>query len=91
MLDWLLTRQRWIETSLANRYLGEASPLILYDVSSSYLEGRCCPLAEFGDNRDGKAGRKQIITVCSVPPMVVPSPLRSWPGMCPTRRPWPRR
>ncbi len=60
MLDWLLTRQRWIETSLANRYLGEASPLILYDVSSSYLEGRCCPLAEFGYNRDGKAGRKQI-------------------------------
>ena len=60
MLDWLLGRQRWIETSLANRHLQDAT-LILYDVSSSYLEGRLCPLAGFGYNRDGKRGKQQIV------------------------------
>ena len=60
MLDWLLPRQRWIETSLANRHLREAT-LILYDVSSSYVEGRLCPLAAFGYNRDGKQGKQQIV------------------------------
>jgi len=60
MLDWLLARQRWIETSLANRHLRDAT-LILYDVSSSYLEGRLCPLAAFGYNRDGKRGKQQIV------------------------------
>ena len=54
MLDWLLARQKWIQTSLANRHLKDAT-LILYDVSSSYLEGRLCPLAAFGYNRDGEA------------------------------------
>ncbi len=60
LLDWLLARQRWIETSLANRHLRDAT-LILYDVSSSYLEGRLCPLAAFGYNRDGKKGKQQIV------------------------------
>ena len=60
MLDWLLARQPWIERSLANRHLKDGRTLILYDVSSSYLEGRCCPLAAFGHNRDGKKGRQQI-------------------------------
>ena len=60
VLDWLLTRQRWIETSLARRHLRDAT-LILYDVSSSYLEGRCCPLAAFGYSRDGKRGKQQIV------------------------------
>jgi hypothetical protein len=60
MLDWLLGRQRWIETSLANRHLSDAT-LVLYDVSSSYLEGRLCPLAAFGYNRDGKQGKQQIV------------------------------
>ena len=60
MLDWLLARQRWIETSLANRHLHDAT-LILYDVSSSYVEGRLCPLAAFGYNRDGKKGKQQIV------------------------------
>ena len=60
MLDWLLPRQRWIETSLANRHLRDAT-LILYDVSSSYLEGRLCPLAAFGYNRDDKQGKQQIV------------------------------
>ena len=60
MLDWLLGRQRWIEASLARRHLQDAT-LILYDVSSSYLEGRHCPLAAFGYNRDGKRGKRQIV------------------------------
>ena len=59
MLDWLLKRQPWIERSLANRRLaGEA--LILYDVSSSYVEGRRNALAAFGHSRDGRRDRKQI-------------------------------
>ena len=60
LLDWLLARQRWIETSLANRHLQDAT-LILYDVSCSYLEGRLCPLAACGYNRDGKQGKQQIV------------------------------
>ena len=60
MLDWLHQRQRHIETSLANRHL-HGGTLILYDVTSSYVEGQCCKLAAFGHNRDGKKGRKQIV------------------------------
>ena len=60
MLDWLLKRQPWIERSLANRHL-EDGTLILYDVSSSYLEGSKCTLAAFGHNRDGKKGKRQIV------------------------------
>ncbi len=59
MLDWLHGRQRHIEASLARRHLAGGT-LILYDVSSSFVEGRCCPLAAFGHNRDGKKGKKQI-------------------------------
>ena len=59
MLDWLLGRQAWIEKSLAGRHLAGGA-LVLYDLTSSYLEGRCCPLAAFGHNRDGKKGKKQI-------------------------------
>src|SRR6201998_2817154 len=59
-LDWLLERQPQIETALAQRHLQNGT-LVLYDVSSSYLEGRCCPLAQFGFNRDGKRGKLQIV------------------------------
>ena len=67
MLDWLLKRQRWIERGLANKYL-QNDTLILYDVSSSYFEGRCYPLAAFGHNQDGKQGKRQISygLLCSV-------------------------
>ena len=60
MLDWLVRRQVWIEKTLARRHL-EGRTLLLYDVSSSYLEGRCCSLAAFGHNRDGKKGKRQIV------------------------------
>ena len=59
-LDWLLARQAAIETALARRHLQNGT-LVLYDVSSSYLEGRCCPLASRGYSRDGKRGSLQIV------------------------------
>jgi transposase len=59
-LDWLLARQAAIETALAKRHLTNGT-LVLYDVSSSYMEGRCCPLAKRGYRRDGKKGTLQIV------------------------------
>jgi len=59
-LDWLLQRQRRIENKLARRHLHDGT-LVLYDVSSSYYTGRCCSLAKFGYNRDGKKEFPQIV------------------------------
>ena len=59
-LDWLLERQPQIEAALAKRHLSNGT-LVLYDVSSSYFEGRCCELAQRGHNRDGKPGKLQIV------------------------------
>jgi transposase len=59
-LDWLLERQAAIEAALARRHLQNGA-LVLYDVSSSYMEGRCCPLAKRGYSRDGKKGTLQIV------------------------------
>jgi transposase len=59
-LDWLLVRQERIEQALARRHLGD-STLVLYDVSSSYFEGRSCPLAQLGYSRDRKPGTPQIV------------------------------
>jgi hypothetical protein len=59
-IDWLGERQQAIEKALARKHLGDGT-LVLYDVSSSYLEGRCCELAKLGYNRDGKKGKLQIV------------------------------
>jgi len=59
-LDWLTVRQPAIEAALAKRHF-TGGTLVLYDVSSSYLEGRCCPLAQFGYSRDRKRGKRQIV------------------------------
>jgi hypothetical protein len=59
-LDWLLDRQERIEDRLARRHLTDGE-LVLYDVSSSYFEGRSCPLARLGYSRDGKRGTPQVI------------------------------
>ena len=59
-LDWLLARQGRIEDRLARRHLNEGE-LVLYDVSSSYFEGRTCPLARLGYSRDGRRGTLQVI------------------------------
>jgi transposase len=58
-MDWLLERQPAIEKKLAQKHLKEGS-LVLYDLSSSYYTGRCCPLAKYGHSRDGKRGFPQI-------------------------------
>ncbi len=59
-MDYLLKRQSRIEDALAARHLEEGS-LVLYDVSSTYFEGRHCPLAKIGYSRDGKRGSLQIV------------------------------
>jgi transposase len=59
-MDWLLQRQRAIENKLARRHLGERA-LVLYDVTSSYYEGKTCPLARYGHDRDGKTGCPIIV------------------------------
>src|SRR3954467_10331132 len=59
-LDWLCERQAAVEGALARRHL-HGGTLVLYDVSSSYVEGRCCELARRGYNRDGKRGKLQIV------------------------------
>src|SRR6266481_4305431 len=59
-MDWLLERQPRIEKKLAERHLREGS-LVLYDVSSSYYEGRTCPLAQYGHDRDGQKGLPIIV------------------------------
>ena len=59
-MDWLLARQARVEAKLARRHLAEGA-LVLYDVTSTYFEGRTCPLAQFGHNRDGKRDKVQIV------------------------------
>jgi transposase len=59
-MDWLLQRQSAIETKLAKRHLSDGG-LVLYDVTSSYYEGKTCPLARFGHDRDGKSGCPIIV------------------------------
>jgi transposase len=59
-MDWLLERQSAIEKKLAKRHLTDGA-LVLYDVTSSYYEGKTCPLARFGHDRDGKTGLPIIV------------------------------
>ena len=59
-LDLLGAAQPAIEKALARRHLKDGT-LVLYDVTSSYLEGRCCELARFGYSRDGRPDRPQIV------------------------------
>lgn len=59
-LDWLVGQQERLERTLARRHLAHGT-LVLYDVTSSYFEGRTCPLAKRGYSRDGKRGKLQIV------------------------------
>jgi hypothetical protein len=59
-LDWLGAAQPTIEVALARAHLRDGT-LVLYDVSSSYVEGRCCELARFGHSRDGRHDKMQIV------------------------------
>jgi hypothetical protein len=58
-MDWLVARQGAIEAALARRHLGPGGR-VLYDLSSSWVEGTCCPLAKRGYSRDHKAGKAQV-------------------------------
>ena len=58
-MDWLLARQDQLQSKLAARHLS-AGGLVLYDLSSSYFEGSCCPLAKLGYSRDGRRGLLQV-------------------------------
>jgi len=59
-MDWLLERKGRIEKKLAERHLSDGAT-VLYDVTSSYYEGRKCPWARFGYNRDGQKGLPIIV------------------------------
>jgi transposase len=59
-LDWLIERQSQIERQLAARHLKEGS-LVLYDLTSTYFQGRHCPLAHYGHSRDERSGNLQIV------------------------------
>jgi transposase len=59
-MDWLLVRQDAIEKGLADKHLRDGM-LVLYDLTSTYFEGRHCPLARLGHSRDGKHAKLQIV------------------------------
>jgi hypothetical protein len=61
-MDWLLTRPAAIEKTLARRHLNDGA-LVLYDVTTSYYQGKTCPLARFGHDRDGKTGCPIIVVL----------------------------
>jgi hypothetical protein len=82
-MDWLAGRQDAIEAGLAARHLGpEPNParMALFDLSSSWLEGRCCPLAARGYSRDGKKGKLQIEYGLLTDPDGRPVAVRVFPG-----------
>ena len=58
-MDWLLERQNKIQKKLAKKHLADGDP-VLFDLSSSYFEGQCCELAQFGYSRDHRGDRKQV-------------------------------
>ena len=82
-MDWLEHRQDAIEAELARRHLGPAanpSRMALFDLSSSWMEGQCCPLAARGYSRDGKKGKLQIEYGLLTDPEGRPVAVRVFPG-----------
>jgi hypothetical protein len=82
-MDWLVGRQDGIETKLVRTHLtGAANPdrLALFDLSSSWVTGRCCPLAARGYSRDGKKGLPQIEYGLLTDPAGRPVAVRVFPG-----------
>ena len=78
-MDWLLARHERIEQRLARRHLHEHAP-VFADVSSSYYEGRTCPLMRFGYNRDGKRGKTQVVYAVLSAPGGCPVAIEAYPG-----------
>jgi hypothetical protein len=82
-MDWLAGQQDSIEADLARRHLApDANPgrMALFDLSSSWLEGSCCPLAARGYSRDGKKGKLQIEYGLLTDPDGRPVAVRVFPG-----------
>ena len=82
-MDWLLSRQDAIERALAKRHLTkEANPTgrAYFDLSSSWMEGRACPLSSFGHSRDGKRGKPQIEYGLLTDPTGCPVAIRVFAG-----------
>ena len=78
-LDWLGARQTAIEKKLARRHLSDDT-LVLYDLTSSYFEGRRCPLAKYGYSRDKKRGKLQIVLGLLTDPEGRPVAVEVFPG-----------
>lgn len=78
-MDWLLQRQGRIEKKLARRHLAEGDH-VLYDVSSSYYEGRTCSLVRYGYNRDGKRGRPIVVYGVMADRAGRPVAVQAYPG-----------
>jgi hypothetical protein len=78
-LDWLLTRQPAIEAALAARHLGTGS-LVLYDVTSTYVTGRACPLARHGYSRDHRPDRAQVVFGLLLDAQGRPLSVEAFPG-----------
>jgi hypothetical protein len=82
-MDWLQHRQDSVEAKLARRHLAPAANpqrMALFDLSSSWMEGRCCPLAARGYSRDGKKGKLQIEYGLLTDPAGRPVAVRVFPG-----------
>jgi hypothetical protein len=78
-LDWLLARQARVERALARRHLAAGS-LVLYDVSSTYVEGTHCPLAAYGHSRDHRPDRRQIVFGLVTDARGCPVAVEAFPG-----------
>ena len=78
-MDWLGQRQEVIETALAGRHLNTGG-IAMFDLSSSWVEGRCCELAAFGYSRDKKRGLRQIEYGLLTDPHGRPVAIRVFPG-----------
>jgi transposase len=78
-MDWLGQRQEIIEKALAARHLTTGG-IAMFDLSSSWVEGRCCELAAFGYSRDKKRGVKQIEYGLLTDPQGRPVAIRVFPG-----------
>ena len=82
-LNWLAENQDAIEKKLYRDYVskqGSRPALVLYDVTSSYFEGQCNELADYGYNRDGKKGKKQVVIGLLTGPDGEPLAIRVFPG-----------
>lgn len=78
-MDWLAGRQDAVEAELARRHLAEGG-LAMFDLSSSWMEGRCCELAARGYSRDGKKGKTQVEYGLLTDPAGRPVAIRVFPG-----------